>query len=178
MVDYKTKSEVFIDKKLLNSKDTVIINNSKPETNMYNNSQSTNKQNFTINTLTAKIFEMNAGAIAESILLQEGNTKTNNFFDYDDIKSKQSIIVITDDFNKNELLKLNTKLNDNLHTIVYYGENRHNFTEIFKKITKRISVSSFSNAVTKAYQLVKDGQTIIFPKIDCNFELFAHLEFA
>ena len=174
MIDYKTKPEVFIDKKLLNSLDSQISNNLKPKTNMDCISKMNKQSNFAINTLTAKIFEMNAGAISESILLQKDDNITNNFFEYDEYKKKDSILVLSDDYTDDEIAKLEAILDDNFHTVLYCGNNRSKFINVFKKI-KSISADSLSSAVTKAYQLVKDGQAIIFPKVDRNFEFFAYL---
>jgi len=177
MIDIKTKPEVFIDKRLVNSLDSQISNNLKTKTNMDSVTKNTKKNSFAINTLAAKIFEMDAGAISESILLQDENTVTNNFFEYEEYKEKDSILVLSDDFTDEEIANLETILDDNFHTVVYCGNNSSKFADIFKKI-KTITTDSLTNAVTKAYQLVKEGQTIIFPKIDRSFEFFAHLNLA
>lgn len=174
MIDIKTKQEVFIDKKLIKSLDSQISNNLKPKTNMDTISKDNKQGNFAINTLTTKIFEMNDGAISESILLQSDDTLTNNFFEYEEYKEKDSILILSDDYTDKEIANLEAILDDNFHTVVYCGNNRSKFADIFKKI-KTISTDSLTNAVTKAYQLVKEGQTIIFPKVDSNFEFFGSL---
>ncbi len=173
MIDYKIKKEIFIDKQLLNSLDSQISNNSKPKTNMNIISKNTNQEYFDLNASTAKIFEMNAGAISESVMIRD---EVNSCFSYNEYKSKKSIIIITDNYNTDELINIETHLNNDLHTIVYCGSHRNRLAEVFKKIKAIISTDSLTNAVTKAYQLVKEGQTIIFPKVDNKFEFFAHIE--
>ena len=178
MIDYKTKPKVFIDRLLLNNLDKQISNNSKTKNNMDSVSSSYKHTSFPINTLSSKVFEMWSGAISENIIVQEKNSSTDMFLAYDEYKNKKSIIIITDNYSDNEINKLESKLDNKLHTIIYCNKNRKKVSSILKKINSKISANSLTNAVTKAYQLVKEGQAIIFPKIDSNFEFFNHVEFA
>jgi len=178
MTDYKTKPKVFIDRLLLNNLDNKISNNSKTKNNMDSVSNNNKQTSFTINTLTSKVFEMSCGVISENIIIQDDDIASNPVFEYDEYKNKKSIIILTDNYSDNEIINIENKLDNNLHTVIYCNKNRKKISRVFNKIKTKMSADSLSNAVTKAYQLVKEGQAIILPKIDNNFEFFNYVEFA
>jgi len=177
MIACKTKPKVFIDSLLLSDIENTIYSNTKSKKPINNMSES-KKTSFAINTLTSKVFEMWAGAISENVIVHDEETISNTVFQYSEYKNKESIIIITDSYTNSEINELESKLDNNLHTVIYCNKNREKVSKLLNKVKTKISAKSLSNAITKAYQLVKEGQAIILPKVDSNFEFFNHVKFA
>ncbi|MBN1251545.1 MAG: hypothetical protein JXR51_03695 [Bacteroidales bacterium] len=177
MIDYQTKPVVknnfFVDEKLVLTIENQIINKIKSKPDMSSFIDTTENKY-----LSSKIFEMNDGAIYENILMIDEEHTTDNFLNFNNLSDKSLIIIINDQFNDYELFELEKKLDKKLHTIVYIGNNKQKIATIFKRITKRICTSSISKAISKSYRIVKNGQSIVLPKIDMNFDFFSHVDFA
>ena len=82
-----------------------------------------------------------------------------------------------DDIRRDELTNIYNKFKDRLKLIIHYGNNV-DLTGIFNNISEIIKVNSLKKAVNKSYLNVKNGQTILFPRVESNFDYFKHVKFS
>lgn len=167
--DMETKSQSsFLIKPTLNNP------NSKPKMN----TQMKNSKNNIVDMATARSYEMNSGILNESYsILDESDNSADILADTDTNPINDIIIILSDDVRSDELTDIYNKFKDRLKLIIHYGNNIA-VKNIFNNFSEIISVNSLKNAVNKSYLRVKNGQTILFPRIDKNFDFFKHVNFS
>lgn len=154
----------------------------KPTLNQPNKKPGMNKQISTENnniagTSTARSYEMSDGIIHESFsTLEDSDNSAEILADTDMNPANDIIIVLTDDVKCDELTDLYNKFKNRLKLIIHYGSNNE-VKQIFEHFSQIISVNSLKKAVNKSYLLVQNGQTILFPRTEKNFDFFRHVDF-
>ncbi len=90
---------------------------------------------------------------------------------------KNIILVLFDNVSDSDLQNIFTRLQNRIHTVIYYqGLQIHKFLPTNR--TCIIKTNSIQHAVTEAYRIAHEGQTIVLPKTEVDFDLFAHIYFS
>ncbi|RLD65036.1 MAG: hypothetical protein DRI95_09590 [Bacteroidetes bacterium] len=153
---------------------TLIQAKSEPKMNIQ---MKTNENNI-IDTATVRSYEMNSGVLNESYsILEDTDNSAEILADTDMNPNNDLIIIISDDIRSDELTNIYNKFKDRLKLIIHYGNNV-NITNIINNFSEVINVNSLKKAVNKSYINVKNGQTILFPRIETNFDYFKHVKFS
>ncbi|MEN8119210.1 MAG: hypothetical protein ABFS35_02640 [Bacteroidota bacterium] len=149
---------------------------------MFNQPNSKSKmetlENNIMDIATARSYEMNSGILSESYsILNESDNSAEVLSDTDNKSVNDIIIILSDDVKSDELTCIYNKFKDRLKLIIHYGNNNA-VKRIFNNFSEIISVNTLKNAVNKSYLLVQNGQTILFPRIETNFDFFKHVTFS
>ena len=127
---------------------------------------------------TARSYDMSDGVIHESFSQLEHSDDSAIILSETDLNPANDLIVVLSDYvRSDELVNLYNKFKNRIKVIIYYGNNT-SVKQIFRPCTKIISANSLKKAVNKSYLLLKNGQTILFPRIGDNFDFFGNIDFA
>ncbi len=182
MIDMETLTDIdVVINKITNSNieaklQNALLNQVNTEPKM--NTQMKAKENNIVDTATVRSYEMNSGVLNESYSILEDNDDSAGILaDTDMTPNNDLIIIISDDIRSDELTNIYNKFKDRLKLIIHYGNNV-DLTGIFNNISEIIKVNSLKKAVNKSYLNVKNGQTILFPRVEGNFDYFKHVKFS
>ena len=135
-------------------------------------------ENNPVDAKTTRSYEMNSGVLNESYSILDDTDNSAEIFANTDMPTNNGIIVIiSDDVRSDELTEIYNRFKDRLKLIIHFGNNIA-LTGIFDNISEIIKVNSLKNAVNRSYMNVKNGQTILFPRVDANFDFFRHVNFS
>ena len=134
-------------------------------------------KNYITDISTARSYEMNSGVLSESYsILDDSDNSAEILADTDMAPVNDIIIILSDDVRADELNDIYNKFKDRLKLIINYGNNI-NVKGIFNNFSEIINVNSLKKAVNKSYLQVQNGQTILFPRIEKDFDYFKHVNF-
>ena len=91
--------------------------------------------------------------------------------------NKDLIIVLSGQEQESELYYIFNNFIDRINTVISAG-NHKVFSSIRSFVSEFISETSFESAVNKSYKLLKNGQTIVFPCTNNDFDFFSYINFS
>ncbi len=125
---------------------------------------------------TAKFYTVLNETLHENFVFIDEDNAELSLIDNDIPVSKNIILVLFDNLLDKDLYSLFRKFQSRLHTIIYYNDiPLPEF--LLKNNTCVIKTNSVQHSVTEAYRIARDGQTILFPRTDADFDFFAHIFF-
>lgn len=125
----------------------------------------------------AKSYEVVGKAISESYFETSYNDEDVDFVnDYAQNYKKGIILIMTDIMDEEEINFFTKNMKDKIKYIIYYkGEPCRLNIEHSRGLTF-IRTFSLRAAVNQAYKKAKNGQAIILPKVDSNFDFCRYIE--
>ena len=168
------KPTVLVKQCLLNdSIETFIKPNSKASMNANYEFQTKSKKSRDIR--VNKTYEMQHGILSESYFdITDKNESIEFMNDYISNSNNGLILVISDETDINELFAL-SGIEQSIKLIVNCS-NCNKLENRSLNHVQQIKVNTISSAVNEAYKHVENGQSILIPYVNSNFDLFEHIE--
>jgi len=147
--------------------------NSKPMTsNEFANKTVSSKRDLA---LVSKSYELNNNIIQESYFDTDGMENANEFVsDYANSYPNGVILVLNEIGYKKDADLLALQLKSELKYIIFCNGKGTGIKRPFDN-DKQIDAKDISTAVKAAYEMVIDGQAILFQGVNKNFDLFSYL---
>ncbi len=122
-----------------------------------------------------KSFELVGKIISESYF-EVDYSDTEFINDYSSNHKNGIILIMTEMMNETEINFFTKHLKDKLRYIIYYNGDVSQFNIQNSKGLTFIRTFSLKAAVAEAYRKVKDGQAIVFPTVEPNFDFFSYVD--
>lgn len=149
----------------------------KPTTSTINHKEDMSKQERKQLFQTARFYTVRNKAIQENFAYIDGEPTQYTYVENDCGTNKDIILVLFGNEKESDLKNLFTKFQSRLHTVIY---NQNNFPHknFIENISYSLKTESMKQAVSEAYRIAGEGQTILFPCTDADFDFFEHIYFS
>jgi hypothetical protein len=125
----------------------------------------------------SKSYEIIGGAINESFFNTDYSEEEIDFIkDFAGSYKNGIILIMTDKMTEDEISYFTENMKSKLKFIIYYSGDASQFNLNHTKGLTFIRTFSLKSAVAEAYRKAKNGQAILFPKIDSNFDFFQYID--
>lgn len=125
----------------------------------------------------SKSYEVISGTINESFFNTEYTEEEIDFIkDFAGSYKNGIILIMTDKMTEEEISYFTENMKSKLKFIIYYNGDASQFNLNHTKGLTFIRTFSLKSAVAEAYRKAKNGQAILFPKIDSNFDFFQYID--
>jgi hypothetical protein len=125
----------------------------------------------------SKSFKVSGKCISESYFETSYDEEDIDFLNNFGRSHKNGVILImTAEMSEFEINYFTEHMRDKLKFIIYYNGDASQFRLAPSRGLTFIRTFSLKAAVIEAYKNAKNGQAIIFPKVDSNFDLFEYIE--
>jgi len=123
----------------------------------------------------SKSYEIVGKCISESYFTYD-ETDTDFISDFSKSHKNGILLIMTDEMSEFDINFLAEHMGEKLKYIIYYRGDASQFNLVPSKGLTFIRTFSLKSAVIAAYRNAKNGQAIIFPKVDSDFDFFQYVD--